>query len=365
MDRPKGNDEQKGGGRPTIKEVARLARVSIGTVDRVLHGRGRVSAESEARVRKVLRETGFRPDGFARALARGRLSSLAIVLPEPEQDSGYWSLCQAGIDRASSELAAQACALDCQRFDCRSPAGLGLALARAYQHGAEAILVAALHARPLAEFIEVIGRKGHGPLLGFFDSDIAQLPHALFSGQSAYRSGLTAGRLLRLLAPTARRFVELDLVGGGPHLSERRRGFRDFLAAQADISVECLEGREDSLPDSALGICRRILAMSKASGEDIGGLFVPNASVHLYAQGFAQLTESRRPALLGYDLVEENRRALEDGHLDAVLSQEPAEQCYRGLMRLRAILDKPQAKAGEVETLEAAISIVIKENLGG
>ena len=39
----------------TIKDIARMAGVSAGTVDRVLHNRGDVSFESMAKVQKVLK----------------------------------------------------------------------------------------------------------------------------------------------------------------------------------------------------------------------------------------------------------------------------------------------------------------------
>lgn len=38
----------------TIKDIARMAGVSAGTVDRVLHNRGDVSPQSKAKVQKVL-----------------------------------------------------------------------------------------------------------------------------------------------------------------------------------------------------------------------------------------------------------------------------------------------------------------------
>lgn len=38
----------------TIKDIARMAGVSAGTVDRVLHNRGDVSPKSKAKVQKVL-----------------------------------------------------------------------------------------------------------------------------------------------------------------------------------------------------------------------------------------------------------------------------------------------------------------------
>ena len=40
----------------TIKDIARMAGVSAGTVDRVLHNRGDVSSKSKAKVQKVLDE---------------------------------------------------------------------------------------------------------------------------------------------------------------------------------------------------------------------------------------------------------------------------------------------------------------------
>ena len=45
----------------TIKDIARMAGVSAGTVDRVLHNRGDVSPKSKAKVQKVLDEIHYQP----------------------------------------------------------------------------------------------------------------------------------------------------------------------------------------------------------------------------------------------------------------------------------------------------------------
>lgn len=55
-----------------MKDIARLAGVSIGTVDRVLHGRGRVSAQNVARIEALVRDRGYRPNVFASRLSRGQ-----------------------------------------------------------------------------------------------------------------------------------------------------------------------------------------------------------------------------------------------------------------------------------------------------
>ena len=53
----------------TIKDIARMAGVSAGTVDRVLHNRGDVSPKSKAKVQKVLDEIHYQPNVFAIGLA--------------------------------------------------------------------------------------------------------------------------------------------------------------------------------------------------------------------------------------------------------------------------------------------------------
>lgn len=45
----------------TIKDIARMAGVSAGTVDRVLHNRGDVSRASRDKVQKVLDEIDYHP----------------------------------------------------------------------------------------------------------------------------------------------------------------------------------------------------------------------------------------------------------------------------------------------------------------
>ena len=53
----------------TIKEIAQMAGVSRGTVDRVLNNRGRVSEENARRIREIARSLGYQPNKAGIALA--------------------------------------------------------------------------------------------------------------------------------------------------------------------------------------------------------------------------------------------------------------------------------------------------------
>jgi len=71
----------------TVVEIAKRAGVSIGTVDRVLHNRGRVSAETRQRIQDIINEEGYQPNPLARHLKRNRDYRLGVMIPELEKDS--------------------------------------------------------------------------------------------------------------------------------------------------------------------------------------------------------------------------------------------------------------------------------------
>lgn len=68
--------------RPTIRDVARRAGVSIGTVSRVLNGRPLVAESTRERVLAAIRELNYRPDGVARSLVSARTHTVAMVVPD-------------------------------------------------------------------------------------------------------------------------------------------------------------------------------------------------------------------------------------------------------------------------------------------
>ena len=88
----------------TIKDIARMAGVSAGTVDRVLHNRGDVSAASLEKVRKVLDEISYQPNMFAIGLAAKKRYSIVCIIPYYIAYD-YWYAVAGGIDRAAQELA--------------------------------------------------------------------------------------------------------------------------------------------------------------------------------------------------------------------------------------------------------------------
>lgn len=72
---------RRGGGKPTIADVARRAGVGAITVSRALREPDRVSEELRAQITAAIEELGYVPDRNARALASARADMLAVLVP--------------------------------------------------------------------------------------------------------------------------------------------------------------------------------------------------------------------------------------------------------------------------------------------
>lgn len=65
----------------SIQEVARRARVGVATVSRVMNDTGQVREETRRRVLAAVEELRYQPNRTARALARRRLATVAVLVP--------------------------------------------------------------------------------------------------------------------------------------------------------------------------------------------------------------------------------------------------------------------------------------------
>ncbi|MEJ2042454.1 MAG: LacI family DNA-binding transcriptional regulator [Reinekea sp.] len=66
----------------TIKEVSRLANVSVATVSRVVNGNKWVSEATKTKVLAAMKELGYQPNSFAKALATNRSDTVGMVVSE-------------------------------------------------------------------------------------------------------------------------------------------------------------------------------------------------------------------------------------------------------------------------------------------
>lgn len=103
-------------GRPTIKEVSKIAGVSFKTVSRVLNNEKHVSEETRRRVEEVVARLNFRPSLAARTLAGRKSHQVALVYDNPSPYYVYHT--QEGAQARCAELGYR---LLIQPVDIKSP----------------------------------------------------------------------------------------------------------------------------------------------------------------------------------------------------------------------------------------------------
>ncbi|MEM9294778.1 MAG: LacI family DNA-binding transcriptional regulator [Planctomycetota bacterium] len=73
--------DAKPGKRVGIRDVARLAEVSVATVSMVLNHNPKITAATREKVRRVMEQTGYQPNRIAQSLSSKYTRMLAVILP--------------------------------------------------------------------------------------------------------------------------------------------------------------------------------------------------------------------------------------------------------------------------------------------
>ncbi|MFD1388932.1 LacI family DNA-binding transcriptional regulator [Oceanobacillus oncorhynchi subsp. oncorhynchi] len=65
----------------TIRDIAKKAEVSVATVSRIINNKGAASAETIARVNKIIEEMNYKPNSIAKSLSKKKSNLIALLIP--------------------------------------------------------------------------------------------------------------------------------------------------------------------------------------------------------------------------------------------------------------------------------------------
>ena len=339
-----------GGWSMTIAEIAKLAGVSIGTVDRVLHNRGRVAPKTVETIMAIIDEYGYQPNAFARNLKLSKTYTVGVLLPQLHSGYGYWRLIYNGILKATKELAQLAVSIELVEYDRLNPQTFLAAVDTVVERKVDAILLAPL----LPDETRLMMERHPEISYAFIDSPLPCRNRVITVAQNPFRGGFLAGRLMSLqLGDRAGTLVVINTHKAAFNASERARGFMDYYADKPEFTV--LE-----ITSSASGSAEEALERIYVEYPDVRGVFVVNNAVARFANHIVLLGRRNHTVIIGYDLVEQNRNAMLEGKVDCLISQRPEYQGYTALYQLyrKGILSqKPD------EDILIPIDIILPENI--
>ncbi|MFN8209077.1 MAG: LacI family DNA-binding transcriptional regulator [Bacteroidales bacterium] len=341
-----------------IKDIAARAGVSIGTVDRVLHNRSEVSAETAEKVRAIMREMNYEPDILARTLVSNRQLRFAALLPGTFHQVSFWEKPLEGMRRAIREIGHFGISFEPYYFDMferQTFLDQGNAILKMKPDG---LILAPVFSR---DSFHLISRcKDMQIPVVLINSEIRVKYPLSFIGQDSWQSGRVGAQMLQGFTNEGSVIgiihVAKDLAEQ-KHIAERERGFRDYF--ESARSSRRILAPALSIPvfneEEADPLIRKYVKQHKG----LKAIFVTNSNVYKVAHCFAKFG-IKDVLLAGYDLTEENKTCLLQDQIAFLIEQKPEEQGYRGIMTLfNTLVMKKEPEYRQFLPIE----IVLKENL--
>ncbi len=334
----------------TISEIAKLANVSIGTVDRVLHKRGRVAPKTVEKVKSIIEEHGYQPNTYARNLKLSKQFTIGVLLPLLHSEYGYWNLMYEGILKAAKELSPLAVSIDMLEFDRMVEGSLLSQGKRLLQKSIDALLLAPVVPHDAQELLADYPNLDYA----FIDSPLPQTSPVCSVIQNPYQGGYLAGRMMHLLQPEGGTLLAIQTHRAAYNSSERVRGFFSYFADKPTyktFEMEILFASQDATT---------VLDTFYRAHPSMRGIFVVNDAIHRIAEVVALLGRKSQTVMIGYDAIEQNIKAMKRNQVDCLLSQRPEFQGYTAIYQLyrKGLLNQvPES------TICVPIDIILPENL--
>jgi len=345
-------------GKIRIKDIALLAGVSEGTVDRVIHNRGEVSAKSVEIVNKVVNELNYSPNLFARSLASKKHYRVVCIIPN-YRTGDYWEVVNNSFDSVAQQFADFNLLIDKKYFDQFDVFSFVETVETVFSELPDAIILTPSFSAEALNFISKLSAN-HIPF-SFLNSMIEDTDFLTYYGQNLFQSGyMMAKLLLESLPENASVLVIRTQHKQGVFANQttsRRAGFIHYIESQGlKDKVELIDV---TLSDNDEAINFLLLKEIFLKYDSIKAAVVFNSRVYKLAMLLETLkqTEIR---LFGYDLLEKNIAYLKKGVVSYLIAQRPEKQVY---CSVRDICNKLIFKQEVTKINYMPIDILTKENI--
>jgi LacI family transcriptional regulator len=274
----------------TIKDVARLAGVGLGTASRVVSGRGSVSPATLERVRKAIEELDFRPSHAARALLSGSSQMIGVYIPILK--GTFYTPILMAIDNALRDAGLHmVVAFGVGKGDAREQAIEGIEFLM--ERGCDGLIAMTNHLSD-ADIAALGPKQSRIVMLNHISEAI---PQQCFTADHAY-GGVLAARAL--LAHKHRKIAVIAGPASAPDNVDRVNGFLGELARSGIDTGKLWIAESDFSPEGGWASAAELVASSRP----FTALFCANDEMAVGALSYFQTVGLAVPgdvSVIGYD----------------------------------------------------------------
>lgn len=320
-------EEKKG--KITLKDVARMAGVSRGTVDRVIHNRGEVSKQSYDDVMRVIKDIGYEKNIYASILAHDKSRSVVLLLPNFRAGE-YWEMADRGANQAREYARTFHVSIERILYDQYDIDSFRDACNRLLELSPSAVVLAPVFRNETAVLTATLRERGIP--YSYVDTKLEEDGYLTFYGMPMFKSGYLCAELLfdsissvpesadRMKVAIIR--IERDKNRKSDPTVTRREGFFDYMTEHyPDVEIRSVFIN----PQDPAGIISTLSDFFTVH-PGITHVVMFNSRVHLIAPALEILRAADMPRAVGFDNLDDNLAALRRGTIKYLITQHTDEQ---------------------------------------
>ena len=335
-----------------IHQIAELARVSIGTVDRALHGRNGIRESTRQRILQIARQIGYTPNLAARALSASR-TSVRIGVCIPREIRFFYDQLWSGVLDEARRLAQLGV-----QFEYRPVRALGeddtKALKELLKTGVNGIVLTAGNPKGLSPLIDEAEERGVRVVC--VSTDAPESRRSSIVCVDPWLNGHLAGELMgKFVPPNSKVAVVAGMLMASDH-RKKADGFCDAFPryCPGGEMVGILEGHEDE--DESFQKTFDLLGRVPT----LAGIYVNTVNCLPVCRALGARKLAGKVKLITTDLFAEMAPYFEKGTISASIYQQPYRQ---GQAAVRLMADHLNSKASFPPTVRLSPGVVMSSNL--
>jgi len=335
-----------------IHLIADIAQVSIGTVDRALHGREGINESTRQRILQIARQIGYTPNLAARALSVARANA-RIGVCIPREIRFFYDQLWSGVldeEKRISQLGVQ--------FVNRPVQVLGEGDTEAFQalldSGVDGIILTAGNPKDLKPLIDAAEQKGVRVVC--VSTDAPESNRSSVVCVEPYLNGCLAGELMGKFVPPG---SKVAVVAGMLMAEDHRKkadGFSDAFPRHCPGGkiAAVIEGHEDEDESfqKTFDLLRRL--------PNLAGIYVNTVNCLPVCRALGARGLGGKIKLITTDLFSEMSPYFQKGTIAASIYQQPYRQ---GQIAVRVLADHLTNKVSFPPSVHLSPGVVMSSNL--
>lgn len=312
-----------------VREIARLANVSIGTVDRALNGRKEISEKTRQKILRIAEKYGYQPNLSARALAAGGAGPRVGVCV-PRELHYFYDQLREGIASEAKRLRHAGLELVYQCVE-RLADDESAAIRKLLDADIKALILTPGDPAGLVPLIDEVEKK-HNVRVVCVATDSSRSARSTAVSVEPRLNGTLAGELMaKFLRDGSTAAIVTGMLQTEDHLLKVESFKESFSAECRDgVVTDVIEGHEDEAETFLR--CRRLLE----DDPDLDGIYVSTVNCLPVCRALYATGRAGKVRMIATDLFAEAAPYINDRTITACIHQRPYVQ---GQIALRLIAD--------------------------